>query len=1401
MVIMFLSLIALPGGMASENDATGVAEVVEYVRKGFPLTVKVNKTGDDDLIGLPHPYTSPCIKHFFPELFYWDTYFINHGLRRVGMTGQARNNVDNFLIMTDRLGIVPSANRLSMANRSQTPFLSQMVRDVYQDKPDAEWLKSAVAVLKKDYDFWMTRRMSPCGLNRSGNDATEAYLMDFYQYLARDRFKGLALATREEQLAFSRQALSEAETWDFTPRYDRRAEDFCPVDQNSNLYIYEMNFAWFARILANGEEQAWLAKAEKRKALIQELLWNEKLGCYTDYDWKNKRQGDLVSCATLYPLVAGIASQQQAERVVAKMRAVLEFDHGLSTCEKRDHPFAYQWDYPNAWPPLQMLAIQALDRYGFKADARRIARKYVATVTRNFQKTGDLWEKYNAETGTTEVKDEYQMPSMIGWTAGVYLFAVEYLNKPESNDHTRGDLSEKFTNPPMTARPSCYWWWFNNLMDKPGITRDLEEARDKGMGGVMLVCSNPHCGSAGPIPEGPEYLSPEWIELYRFALQEADRLGLEVGVNLCGGWCMGGPWITPENAGRWYLQSETTVTGPKKISEVLPLPGPKDGYDSPPQNFVTKYINLPMEKVDYRDTAVVAFRDPGAGRISDDRAQSLPAKSNREDASCFHPARTAMDRPQTQWTAAPGDKPIAPEDVIDLTSKMTPDGRLEWEVPEGNWVIVRTGHRLIGHEVAVPMPGSAGLEVDWFSKEAVDQHWAGLAKILIDAAGPHVGNTLKYFCTDSFEDGYPNWTPKMLEEFKRFRGYDMTPYLPALMGRLVGSAEITNRFLYDYRKTIADCMADNNYGYLAELTHRHQMELAAEAAGPSWSGTLCMDGLKNLGRTDRPRGEFWMDLFKENNQSKVGKQTATAAHIYGRKTASAEAFTSFRGHWQDSPVTMKSVGDMAFCEGINRFLFHTWTATRPQDGKPGYEYGAGTHFNPNVTWWQIGAKPWLSYLGRCQAMLQSGLFVADVLYYNGDGAPNLVESKHTDPSLGGGYDYDVCNSEVLLTRLSVKNGRLVLPDGMSYRLLVLPENKTMPVAVATKIHDLVKAGATIVGPRPETDPGLKNYPACDQEIQKIAAAVWGKCDGISTLESAYGKGRVFWKKPLRDILQADGVAPDFEFRGSPSWVDYIHRRAGDAEIYFVVHRGGPPAQGDFIFRVSGMQPELWNPVDGTMRPLPDFKELEDGRTVVPMSFEPEQSLFVVFREKGRKTETKSPKPVKNFPTVTPVMEIAGPWTVRFDPKWFYPTDGLSGDAAKGRFVFDQLEDWTKRTEPAIQYFSGTARYRKVFQLPADLSPKLFLDLGTVKEMARVKLNGRDLGVVWCHPWRVDIGKAVKPGENHLEIDVVNLWPNRLAGDSKLPADQKRTKTNIPIDPNQPLIPSGLLGPVRVMAEE
>jgi len=963
------------------------------------------------------------------------------------------------------------------------------------------------------------------------------------------------------------------------------------------------------------------------------------------------------------------------------------------------------------------------------------------------------------------------------------------------------DLRHDFSSPPAASKPGCYWWWLDGLVTKEAITRDLNEFAAKGIGEVLLVNSanlKPSEGMKGSV----KFLSPEWRELYRFALREADRLGIDVGVNLCGGWCMGGPWIPPQASGRWFLQSRITVEGPRKFSERLPLPGNRDGYDhvfNPPG--FKDYIDLPLERLDYRDTAVVAFAvtDDASAKLTGERAKLLAAKTNRRDASNHMRARDVVKPTLVPWTAAAGDQPIPVDGVMNLTARLKADGLLEWDVPPGRWTIIRTGHRMTGSRVMIPPPEADGLSVGWLSGDGVDLQFKHLGEqLLADAAA--VGKKLSYFCDDSFEDGFPNWTEKIVERFEHYRGYDPVPYLPVLSGYIVGSAELSDRFLHDYRKTVADCMADGHYSRFAELCHEHGLLVQNESAGPSRSGTMSMDGLKNLGRSDRPMGEFWLGLRHdeeggddpklaygvsrlEDGQNKVTKMVASAAHIYGRALASAESFTSNR-HWLDYPGSLKPAADRAFCEGINRLMIHCSTLQRSEDGKPGYEYYAGTHFNPNATWWEK-TGPFLDYIARCQLLLRQGRFVADVLYYNGDAAPNLVEPKHVDPSLGAGFDYDVCNEEVLLTRLAVRDGRIVLPDGMSYRLLVLPDTTRMPATIMAKIKTLVETGATVVGPKPDRDSGLRNYPQSDRDVGALASEVWGDCNGREVTMHRFGQGRVFWGRTLREILRGDGVGPDFSTQaGERAFIDFIHRSTDDAEIYFVANRENRTITLDCVFRTGDRQPEIWNPVSGTIQTAKDFHH-RDGQTVVPMEFAAHQSCFVVFPKKGGPSAG-----AVNFPRLVTAQEITGSWTVKFDPKWGGPAT----------VEFARLEDWTKRSEDSIRYYSGTATYVKHFDLKQGTSGRLFLDLGVVKNIAEVRLNGKQLGIVWTAPWRIEITDAVRAAGNVLEIEVVNLWPNRLLGDSVLSPAQRLTWTNIPIDPKATLLPSGLLGPVIIQTQ-
>jgi len=591
---------------------------------------------------------------------------------------------------------------------------------------------------------------------------------------------------------------------------------------------------------------------------------------------------------------------------------------------------------------------------------------------------------------------------------------------------------------------------------------------------------------------------------------------------------------------------------------------------------------------------------------------------------------------------------------------------------------------------------------------------------------------------------------------------------------------VSDRFARDYRRTVADCIAENYYGRLSELSRKHGMGIHPESGGPFF--THWIDALQCLGKSDIPMGEFWArktepagrfwyrDQFKRCD---TVRQAATAAHIYGKKYVQAEAYTTMGPNWEKDPYMLKDVGDLALCSGLTRNMLCFYVHQPYLDIKPGNQWqGAGTHFDRNITWFPQ-SHAWLKYLARCQFMLQQGLFVADVCYYTGGDVPGFVPGRdHMKPALPAGYDCDSINDEVLLTRVSAKDGRIVLPDGMSYRLLVLPPTEIMSISVLKKLNELSKAGVAIVGAKPLRTPGLRGYPACDDEVKKLAS-----------------KLKLISGKSLQEALAALGVQADFESKGAP--LHYIHRRSKGADIYFVSNQQDKSVSAECTFRAAGRQPELWDAVTGECRDAVAFK-IAGGRTTVPLELAPRGSLLVVFRKSA--SSTKGPA-ASNFPELAQVGKISGPWTVKFDAKWGGPKS----------VEFKTLEDWTKRPEKGIKYYSGKATYHKTFDLPntsRGVGERLYIDLKRVRNVARVRLNGKDLGVIWTAPWRVEITGAIKPSANKLEIDVINLWPNRLIGDAAEPKEERLTKTNVTkFKANSPLLPSGLLGPVTLQSAD
>ena len=805
--------------------------------------------------------------------------------------------------------------------------------------------------------------------------------------------------------------------------------------------------------------------------------------------------------------------------------------------------------------------------------------------------------------------------------------------------HRADELEARFENPPAAARPQVLWMWMGGNVSSNGITRDLEALRDAGFGGTMIfsladVCT-PWAGiiSNCPTPQVVTFTDPWWKHI-RYAAIVSKRLGLDLGVHNCAGYeSSGGPWITPELSMQEIVWGETHVRGGVTFSGTLAQAKPDlhAVQPFPVHNPVTGRLEkpeVPARREFYRDVAVLAL--PVSGIV----------------------ART---------------------NIVNLTDKMSPDGKLDWDVPPGEWIIYRFGRTTMGTLLQPAQWDAIGLECDKMSREAVEFH---MNHIIADAKqhlGDLVGNGFNYYHFDSYEARTPGWTPRMREEFSARRGYDLTDFLPTLAKRTIGSEAETKKFKDDFEQTIRDLFRENYFPTIERTLHAAGLRFMCEPYGGPWS---INDAVPHV---DRIVTEFW--THGGNYDPYELAPTVAAVRAAGRNLIEAEAYTGDPrdSQWNETPAWLKPIGDAAFCDGVNRMVLHRFTH-QPYDDRyqPGMVMGQwGTHFDRTQTWWKPG-KAWVTYLARCQALLQ-----------------------------------------------------------------------------------------------------------------------WGEIAG-------------------NDFAATD-VTGKINVRS-------IHRQKGGADVFFVANIARTNGVARCAFGVSGKQPELWNPVTGVIRDLPEY-EIKDGKTILPFKFAAAESWFVVFR-KQILSSSKLAGGVENFPEQKLAAEITGAWQVQFDPKWGGP---------KKPVAFATLEDWTKRPEPGIKYFSGTAVYSKTFDVP-DLksktkNSKLYLDLGTVHALAEVWLNGKNLGIVWTSPWCVDISSAVKARRNKLEIKVTNVWANRLIGDEQQPADcafsrgdtgfggplkefpdwflkgQPRpskgrftfTTWNY-FTKDSPLVSSGLLGPVTLVAE-
>ena len=726
---------------------------------------------------------------------------------------------------------------------------------------------------------------------------------------------------------------------------------------------------------------------------------------------------------------------------------------------------------------------------------------------------------------------------------------------------------------------------------------------------------------------------------------------------------------------------------------------------------------------------------------------------------------------------------IRKSDIVDLTSKMSSDGTLNWTPPAGNWVVLRFGYSLTGVTNHPASPEGTGLEVDKLNREDVKEYMNTYLDNYKNAVGDLMGKRgLRYVINDSWEAGTANWTDDMVAQFTKRRGYDPRPWMPVLAGRVIESSQDSDRFLWDFRKTLGELLAENHYDQINDILHARGMGHYGESheEGRAFIG----DGMEVKRHNEVPMSAMWTQKPGVNNEQ-YGynadiRESASVAHIYGQNLVAAESLTAASGAWAWSPATLKPTADKELAMGLNRFVIHTSVHQPLLDKRPGLSLGPfGQWFNRNETWAEQ-AKPWVSYLARSSYLLQQGRFDADIAYFYGEDSNLTALFGKKSPDIPAGYNFDYINADALIHVLTFNDGQLATPSGMRYRVLALdPHSQQMSLPVLKKIADLVQAGAIVAGPKPTDTPSLSDDP---KEFQSIAEKLWGSGSGNSV-----GKGRVYGDKSLAEVLTAIGVTADFDYtKPEPdAHLLFVHRKLSDGDLYFVDNRNDRDEALDASFRVTGKEAELWHPDTGRMEPA-SF-QIANGRTTVPLNLEPWGTVFVVFRKPANTTSRSLPKTAE-----TTLATLDGPWNLSFEPNL----------GAPAQTTVNNLSSWSDSSDVGIKYFSGKGTYTKTFEAPADWFAKnalVWLDLGDVKNLAQVSINGKPLGIAWKPPYRVDVTSAVNPGKNMVEITVTDAWVNRIIGDRQPNVTNTYTFTSPKFyRADSKLVPSGLLGPVKII---
>lgn len=785
----------------------------------------------------------------------------------------------------------------------------------------------------------------------------------------------------------------------------------------------------------------------------------------------------------------------------------------------------------------------------------------------------------------------------------------------------------------------------------------------------------------------------------------------------------------------------------------------------------------PVKSDSYR----VVFRSVGAGAgIAELALSSVPRVERYKEkslAKLFQSEVPAWD--EYLWREQPqaDDRSMAvqPGQVIDLSDKMTADGTLTWDVPEGEWTVLRTGMTPTGVVNEPACPDATGYEVDKLSRKHAEEHFDAYIGEILRRIPADERKSFKLLVQDSYEVGGQNFTDDMIPVFKERYGYDPVPYLPVLSGVVVGSQHDSDAFLWDLRRLVADKISYDYVGGSREVAHKYGLTTWLENYGHwGFPGEFLQYG----GQADEVGGEFWADPPLGDIENRLA---TSCAHIYGKKLTSSETSTSAGPSFVRTPSSLKQRMDRFFTYGVNNTVLHLYISQPSEDRLPGSNAWFGTEFNRNNTWFKH-MDLYTQYIKRCNYMMRQGWYQADVAYFIGEDAPRMVGIM--EPWIPAGYQFEHMNAEVIMRDMTVKDGMLTLPHGVQFKVLVLPRRlKTMRPELLEKIERLILDGAIVMGPAPERSPSLQNQPEADRRVKEMAARIWGDVDGVNVKQRCYGKGMICDGLDFETLFAQLGYVPDCKVPDGMN-VYQGHQKDGDTDIYILSNQDNRALTMDVAFRVTGRQPELWDPVTGVIRKLPAFRQ-EEKTTVVPMKLDKNECVFVVFREKGEPSATTLEV---NYPAPLRTQEATGEWNVTFESAFKTPSPVRMA-------TLDNLSD---NANDSIRYFSGTATYTTSVNLDrAGRGEHMFMTFDNVGTMAKVYINGKYAGGVWTAPYRLDVTDFVKNGRNDVKVEVVNTWVNRIVGDMNLPESERETYLFVNhLNSKTPLPPSGIIGKVK-----